>query len=229
MAFVVASLVIIAFLILCLFVSITNKDCTFALFVVSWKFRKLWKIRGDYAWSIRKNPPDSYDFFQKRAVQSLYPHLKLYDEPAEDIQEWLNYPSFIHFYFSQDRFSASLYYKMVQDYRSGMYKKEYDPIRVLKGVLPDEISSSEGAFTEFMKFVDKGWFDPATAMYVLADGRHKKFIGRAIYWICRRNGIPSPERVFAPLWRMKPETVKEWLRENNTKRIDQIIDSILKE
>ena len=111
----------------------------------------------------------------------------------------------------------------------GETKKEYDPIRVLKGVLPDEISSSEGAFTEFIKFVDKGWFDPATAMYVLADGRNKKFIGRAIYWICRRNGIPSPERVFAPLWRMKPETVKEWLRENNTKRIDQIIDSILKE
>lgn len=230
MAIIVVSLIVVIFLVLCFFVSIQYPECTFALFVVSWKFRKLWKIRGDYVWSLGKNPPDSYEFFQRRAKQSLYPHWKVNDEYAEEIMEWLNYPSFIHYYFTQDRFTASLYYKMVQDYRSGEYKKEYDPIRVLKGVLPVEISSSEGAFTDFMKFVDKGWFDRETGMYVLADGRKKQDIGRAIFWICRRNSIPAPERVFAPLWKMDPKTVKEWLRGNiNTTRIDNIVEEILKQ
>ena len=119
---------------------------------------------------------------------------------------------------------------MCNDYRSGVYKRPdyYSKRENLKKILPLEISSSDGAFSDFMKFVDEGWFDATNGMYIIGGNRNHQHIGRAIYWICKRNNISSPEKVFAPLWGKEPKTIKEWLRNNENETITEQIDKMVK-
>ena len=62
--------------------------------------------------------------------------------------------------------------------------------------------------------------------------RKKYEIGRVIYWICRRNQIPDPGKVFSPCWGIPEKTINEWTRPNRNeetaKDLDKKIKDILK-
>lgn len=215
--------------IVCLFIDPHNSIFTFAM---SWEYRALLELRMWYLDGKRRNPPTSYDFFLSRVEQYVNSKNRPYTE-RQDICNMLSREEFVNYYFSEKfPLSGKLYHQMFQDYRSGDYlTKNYDADSELKRNLPSEISLIEDAFADFKKFVDEGWFDNRTG---IPTGKvDKQHCGRAIYWICKRNGIPNPAKLFAPVWGEKESTVHERIRINKnneeiTKAIDALIDSILR-
>ena len=175
-----------------------------------------------YYWGQKNTPPNSYDFFLHQSASMLTDALNTQQpildskssrlRQAEEIAEMLHRESYVKYYFTHyDFFSVIVYQRMRQDYRTGDYlKKDYSVEDKLKKILPSEIVSNEKAFCEFMKFVYAGWFDKETGLFL--EGRAKHKIGRAIYWICKRNNIPAPDKVFASFWKVEKDTVHDWCR-----------------
>lgn len=198
------------------------------------------RIRSEYVWGKKKTPSDSYDYFRNRADflihESMSSSTILVEtiatriNQAKEVYKMLECEQYIEYYFTHyNSFTGEVFYSMYQDFRSGAYiTKDYNKIYALKRKLPHAISSSPGAFNDFVKFVNAGWFDIETGKYILSDGRQLQHIGRAAYWICNRNRIASPEKVFAPLWGVEVSKIKDWKREKKfTKEIDTMIKSIL--
>lgn len=230
----ISAIIIVGFL--AIVITMWRKPYNSAIsYLFNWKYRILKRIRSDYLWGVRKTPPDDYQYFYQGAINLIEKeHISHLDE-AKDIIHMLQAPQYIHYYFvDQGAFSGEVYHQMYTDYRSGVYcTRDYDTVVALKKKLPIEISTNERAFNDFMKFVDAGWFDKTTGMFILGNGRNHQHIGRAIYWICYRNGIKNPGRVFSPLWEKMPETIRGWIHpssnETITKGIDNIVFSILKD
>ena len=212
---------------------------TVVKFIFSWQYRMLRKIKDMYIWGQQKTPPDSYSFFLSQAEAMLNESLS--SKPlvesmstrfsqAKEIVEMLQKESYVKHYFTQDTsFSGMTYHRMRQDYRTGDYlKKDYSIEERLMKILPAPIVANEKAFRDYMKLVYAGWFNEETGMYVLAEGRKKKHIGRAIKIICNRSRIPVPGRVFSELFNAREETIKEWTRDDeDSNRIDDEIKFIL--
>ena len=232
--------------IVCLFVIFSKMpDNSFAVYIFDWEYRMLRKIRSQFLWGQKRNPPDSYDYFLCNAKSTLRESL-LTQKPlvdsfesrarqAEEIASMLQKESFIRHFFSQfDSFSGAVYHCMRRDYRTGDYlKKDYSVEERLRKLLPAPIVANEKAFHDFMKLVYAGWFDKETGMYVLTQDRNRGHIGRAIKLLCNRNGIPVPERVFSGLFHEKESTIKEWIRANKyhkdiSDQTDNEINAILR-
>lgn len=246
-------LIVILFLIIVLIVALIwaviatykNPELGVLTFLFDWKYKTLWHIRRDYLNSLKSTPPTGYEFFKSRAMDYINNETNIKQPLLErqDIANMLTYEGYIYHYFVEcGDFTVSVYRRMFTDYRSGDYAtKDYPSQEKLRKLLPLEISTNEGAFTDFMKFVDAGWFDASTGMYIIGEKRissdaeqvfesiprNHQYIGRAIYRICTRNRIPSPEKVFGKLWDMPSKTIKEWLRTNTKETITQDIDSIV--
>lgn len=237
------------FMIWALITSYKNPDSVVLKFILDWRYRLLLQIRRDYLYGRKCNPPTGHEFFYSRAMDYINNETNI-KKPLldrQDIANMLAYEGYIYHYFVEcGDFTVPVYRRMWDDYRSGAYAtKDYPSQEKLRKILPIEISTNEGAFTDFMKFVEVGWFDINTGMFILGETRipengaqvseptprNHQYIGRAIYYICRRNSISSPEKVFAPLWGKEPKTIKEWLRTNEnetiTEQIDKIVCSIL--
>ena len=215
----------------------TDNESTALMIAINWKYRVLRKLREIYLHGLSLTPPNGYEFFVSRAIETINGENNK-GMPMEDRMDLVNMvsvESYVHYYFVEcGEFTGALYHRMWNDYRSGAYSKtDYSTIDKLRRVLPTAITSSERAFNDFLKFVNKGWFDPSTGMYILSEGRNHQYIGRAIYWICRRNGIPSPEHVFADFWGTTEDKIRGWKRKNEnesiTDQVDKIVMSILKE
>lgn len=204
---------------------------TFISYITKWQYRIMRRIRWEYYSRLlekeeekeEKKKPDSYDYFYAQAIAIIRDDLKSHRDKlisgesrfqkAEEIIEMLNYPQFIHHFFTGfGVFSGEVFHNMYQDFRTGEYRKDYSDVERLRKILPIEISSSPGAFNDFMKLVKQGWFDINSGKYIQKDGRTKQQIGRAIYWVCHRNNIKSPAKVFAPFWGEDVDTVKGWCR-----------------
>lgn len=226
-----------------------NPDSPTLVLIFDWKYRLLLHIRREYLYGLKSDPPTGYDFFYSRAMDFINNETNI-KKPLivrQDIANMLAYEGYIFHYFVEcDEFTVPVYRRMWNDYRSGVYAtKDYTSQEKLRKILPPEISTNEGAFIDFMKFVEEGWFDASTGMFLLGekriteDGtqvskpgpRNYQYIGRAIYRICTRNRIPSPEKVFSSLWNIPAKTIKEWLRTNEnetiTEQIDKIVNSII--
>lgn len=244
-----------AFLILLFIYTITNPNDSFVLLLINWKYRVLNDIFQCYQQGLKRNPPDSYEHFCSEAlsiVSRASSSLRISaseqqrDMDIRDIINMLNEKQYIRYYFTNfPYFTGEVYGKMWNDYRSGQYKtKDYFLFESLKKILPLELSASDGAISDFAKFVEVGWFDKESGFYNKVDKKGNKipnyYIGRAIYWICHRNSISSPEKVFASMWvksndedelRKEQERLRQWLREDrisDKKKLDNIIDSILR-
>lgn len=221
-------------MLLIILIEIKNPHNTLVKLLFSWQYRMLLEIRQDYLRGLKKTPPDDYQFFYDNALNLIeaVDSSMSHREEAWELGKMLQVKQFIHHYFvNEGRFSGAVYHCMHTDYRSGIYRmRDYDLVEHLKKKLPVEISSNKQALSGFLKFVDVGWFDNE-GMFVLTNTRNHQYIGRAIYWICKRNGIPAPEKVFAPFWNVKESQILDWKRNNKnpeiTKAIDQIVCSIL--
>ena len=229
--FFIIALIIVCFLLI-MITLVRDPHNTMIVYLFSWKYRILRRIRSEYLWGLRRTPPNDYQYFHQGAINLIEKeHVSHYDE-AKDIICMLEAPQFIHYYFvDMGSFSGEVFHRMYTDFRTGVYcTRDYDLRTAMKKILPLEISTNEGAFNGFMKFVDAGWFDHE-GMFVLSDKRDHQYIGRAIYWICKRNGIPAPEKVFAPFWNVEASKIKDWKRINKketiTESIDQKVFSIL--
>lgn len=211
-------------------------------YLMDWRFRKLKRLRGVYIQSLRNDPPTGYDFYKKSAERWLNKENEngKHNEDVQDICEMLSYPIFIDYYFDmQKEFSGILYHQMMEDYRSCVYSsQDYASISALREKLPKELSTNEGAFNDFIKFVNAGWFDKKTGMYIIGKDKPAKncqYIGRAFYKICKRNNlaIGRMEKVFALLWNTEDSKIKGWHRNNEnetiTNQIDDIVIQIIKQ
>lgn len=223
-----------------------NPDSVALTFIFDYRYRLLLQIRRDYLSGRKCNPPTGYEFFYSRAMDYINNETNIRKSlrVRQDIANMLAYEGYIYHYFVEcGDFTVSVYRRMWDDYRSGTYAIiNYPCQEKLRKMLPLEISTNEGAFTDFWKFVEAGWFDKNTGMFILGEkfspendtqatesgARNYQYIGRAIYYICKRNSIPSPEKVFAPLWRIEPKKIKEWLRTNENETITIQIDNIVK-
>lgn len=208
--------------------------------LTKWQYRMLRKIKSEYLWGQKKAVPDSYDYFRRQAIALLDDELRSHQDilatgesrsqKASEIVEMLDYPHFIHHYFTDfSFFSGAIFHDMYQDYRTGVYNtKDYSAIEELRKKLPREISSSDKAFNHFMKFVDAGWFDIKTGHFKLDKkrNRHLYNIGVAVDMIGKWNGIKSPENVFAELWNVDPEKIKEWTRGSRTFGKDEAVKEV---
>lgn len=236
----------VVFVIWALITSIKNPDSEILVLTIDWKYRLLLQIRKEYLNGFKCNPPTGYEFFYSRAIDYIdnETNIKKPRLDRQDIANMLDYEGYIHHYFVEcGDFTVPVYRRMWNDYRSGAYAiKDYPSQEKLRKILPLEISTNEGAFTDFWKFVEAGWFDINSGMFILSEKRslengtqaiesgtrNHQHIGRAIYYICRRNSISSPEKVFAPLWGKEPKTIKEWLRNNENETITEQIDKMVK-
>ena len=230
---IVLSIIIVGIFVFLFLLLLFDPWNTVVQYVANWKFRKLCEIRGLYLHGLHKDPPDCYAYFHEQAINCFYADLPYNQQDVGDLVRMVDYEQYIHHYFTAfPSFSGHVYHSMWEDYRTGDYcRKDYASIEILKKNLPIEIASSPSAFADFTKFVDAGWFDNQTGMFILSDGRQKQHIGRSIYWICKRNSISKPERVFAETFGCEAKTIKEWLRLNKnetiTKQIDRTVFAIL--
>lgn len=242
--------VIIIFIILLfgggLYCTIKYHDSSFVTYVYNWDYRVLCRLRQRYNWSMGKTPPDSYETFYNDSKNYIVKYLEEHHGftesqrdrvyKAENLVRMLSVQQYIHYYFTEyERFTGKVYYMMFKDFRSGEYnQRDYSSEVALRKILPVQIRSSDKAFKLFLKFVDAGWFDKNNGKYIIGNEIEKQHIGRAIYWICKRSGIPSPEKVFAPFWGEKVLTVAGWCRispraPERTQQIDDMITSILRD
>ena len=227
-----------------MYVTFFHHESSFVTYIYHWDYRVLIRLRSEYRWGIIKTPPDSYEYFCDKAINYIERYLaehkglietqKEREGKAINLVKMLCAQQFIHHYFTEyDKFTGSVYYLMFIDFRSGVYnQRDYSSKVALRKKLPLAIKSSDKAFESFIKFVNAGWFDINSGMYIVGGEIEKQHIGRAIYWICHRCGIPSPEKVFAPFWNEKESTVTQWCRVNHraperTKQIDKMVDTIL--
>lgn len=227
-------IILLAIALIFIILMVVYPDSTILNYIVNWKYRLLFHIRKDYLFGLKCNPPTGYDFFFSRALEVINNvfNIKKPLIEREDIVNMLKCEGYIHYYFTGYKdFTISVYRQMWDDYRSGVYAtKNYTSLEKLLKILPLEISTNERAFNDFMKFVDAGWFDASTGMFLLGGKRNLQHIGRAIWKICKRNSIPSPEKVFSTLWEgYEPKTIKEWLRTNQNETITEQIDNMVKE
>lgn len=221
-----------------LYLMIKDPYNTVVMYLFSWQYRMLRKIRLTYKWGQQKTPPDSYSFFLAQANTALRDSLA--SKPivesiatrqgqAAEIVDMLQMESYVKHYFTQfASFSGIVYHRMHEEYRTGDYITiNYTIEEGLKKILPIKIASNEKAFYDFMKFVYAGWFNNETGLYIL-DGRTKHHIGRAIYWICKRNSISSPEKVFSSFWGTEEKTVADWCRKRSREphRTEQVDDEV---
>lgn len=229
MKYIIIVLIVAAFITLFVFM-LKNPQSSFIKWLVSWKYRQLRELRGEYVWGLQKDPPDSYEYFRNQAVHKLASKGAAHVRECDELCEMLSFPDYIHYYLYRKEFSGKVYCQMEDDYRTGLFRtRNYQAINPLRECLPLAISTNEDAFNDFLKFVEAGWFNAETGMFILdkKEGRKKQHIGRAIYWICKRNGIAAPGRVFAPLFNMNTNTVCGWYRENDNETVTQNIDAIV--
>ena len=227
-----------------LYSTIKYHDSSFVTYVYNWDYRVLRRLRQRYNWSMGKTPPDSYETFYNDSINYIANYLEEHHGftesqrdrvyKAENLVRMLSIQQYIEHYFTEyERFTGSVYYMMIKDFRSGEYnQRDYSSEVALRKILPVQIRSSEKAFKLFLKFVDAGWFDKNNGMYIIGNGIEKQHIGRAIYWICKKSDISSPEKVFSSFWNEKESTVTDWCRTKSrnperTNQIDIIVDDIL--
>lgn len=230
---IVLLIIIVALPIFLMALMLFSPHNTLIYYLFNWKYRMMLQLRGDYLWGLKRIPPDDYRFFLDSAISTISKEKDAHLTEALELIKMLQVEQFINHYFSViGPFNGEVFYQMTEDFRSGRYDScDYDSLEILKKNLPREIVSNEGALSDFLKFVNAGWFEKATGMYVLGEKRNHQYIGRAIYWICKRNGITSPERVFGPFWKVEKSKILEWKRVNKneiiTHDIDRIVFSIL--
>ena len=227
-----------------LYITIKYYDSSFVTYVYHWDYRVLRRLRQRYNWSMGKTPPDSYETFYNDSINYIANYLEEHHGfiesqrdrvyKAENLTRMLSVQQYIDYYFTEyERFTGKVYYKMFKDFRLGDYKqRDYSYQAALRKILPLAIKSSDKAFELFLKVVDVGWFDKNNGMYIIGNGIEKQHIGRAIYWICKKSNISSPEKVFAPFWGVNEGTVADWCRiksrnPERTQQIDKIVDDIM--
>lgn len=229
-----------------LYLTVWHRKSSFVTYVYHWDYRVLRNLRDMYCRGLHRTPPDSYDFFKTEAIgfinKYLSEHKALVESPherktkAQKIADMLESQQYIHYYFNEDKaFTRGIYDEMLRDYRSGQYlTKDYFAYEALRKKMPLEIASNEKAFNDFWRFAQAGWFEKKSGKYILSNKIEKQHIGRAIYWICKRSNISSPERVFASFWNEKETTVSDWCRKKSrtperTQQIDEIVFAVLEE
>lgn len=209
---------------------------------VSYRFlfelHSLYKHKESYGW-------DFDNTYLEQAKSWLNGHLGKQGqnyELAEMIYTRLGREEFVQYYFSASIFRYDLeFLPMWKDMRNGDWqKRSYGDDIILKNNLPIEIASNSNAFADFKKFVIEKWFDPITGKPNIkndnpddADNsnetqRRKKYeIGRAIYWICKRNNIPNAARVFATCWQEAEATIHDWTRNNRNELIAEQLNKMI--
>lgn len=194
---------------------------TLSLIMIDRRYRILKNLRRLYLQGIRREPPNSYQNFHIQAIERV----GTYDS---HLLKMLEKESFIVYYFTKFKdFSGEVYHSMWEDYRTGSYlTRDCSLLEHMKKILPAKIASSPRAVLEFSKIAEAGWFDKETGMY--NEQHQKQDIGRAIYLICKRNGISSPQKIFADFWGVKESKVKDWMRTNENETITEKIDSQVK-
>ncbi len=202
---------------------------TIVRYLFSWKYRMMLRLRDDYLWGIKKNPPDDYQYFIDSAISTISKESISHLSEARELIRMIEVERFVHHYFVEiGRFDGKVFYQMNEDFRSGRYRSfNYSCLAILEKNLPKEIVSNVKAFNDFIKFVDAGWFEKDSGMFIIDGKRNHQYIGRAIYWICKRNGIAAPEKVFGPLWNVDESKILDWKRKNKNETITDRIDAIV--
>lgn len=207
-------------------------DNSLFVFCMEWRYRALKQLRMWYLDGLSRTPPTSFEFFTSRVKNYVKDHGHS-DQEREDVIKMLSREEFVRFYFTpKKQFSGIVFNGMFQDYRSGLYLTyNYDNETELRKSLPIEISSNTKALIDFTKIAEAGWFDTRTGQPT--NNVDKQHVGRAIYWICKRNNLSNPAKIFAPFFNEPESKLRDWIRTNKnneqiTVAIDAEIDTILK-
>ena len=180
------------------------------------KYRMMVKIRDCFLKGQSANPPDSEDYFQRKAAKIIEDYKSIFGplERKEDLRfhketatKMLSRKEYYQYYFTQGRSNLQWFRQMYEDYRSGVYATyPYDRESKLEAVLPEPIKKNKTLVSDITKFIDAGWLDENGRP--VPGAKKEQQLALAASMMCEHAGVNKYSELFGSYWEIKPSTMR---------------------